>query len=67
MRKLPKTSESWLDKTISYVSPQNGLKRLEARTRLAIAGGYTGARRDRRQTSNWNVADGPALWVECGR
>ncbi len=60
MRKLPKISESWLDKTISYVSPQSGLKRLEARTRLAIAGGYTGARRDRRQTSNWNVADGSA-------
>ena len=58
--KLPKISESWLDKTISYVSPQSGLKRLEARTRLAIAGGYTGARRDRRQTSNWSTVDGSA-------
>lgn len=60
MRRLPKISESWLDKTISYLSPQTGLKRLEARTRLAIAGGYIGARRDRRQTSSWNAADGSA-------
>ena len=60
MRKLPKISESWLDKSISYISPELGLKRFEARTRLAIAGGYTGAKRDRRQTSNWNVADGSA-------
>ena len=59
-RKLPKISESWLDKTISYVSPQTGLRRLEARTRMAIAGGYTGARRDRRQTSNWSTVDGSA-------
>ncbi len=56
MKRLPKIPENWLDKTISYISPQTGLRRLEARTRLAIAGGYTGARRDRRQTSNWNVA-----------
>ena len=60
MRKLPKISESWLDKTISYISPEKALKRLEARTRLAIVGGYTGARRDRRQTSSWNAVDGSA-------
>ncbi len=60
MRKFPKISENWLDKTISYISPQTGLKRFEAKTRMAIAGGYTGARRDRRQTSNWSVADGSA-------
>ncbi len=70
MRKLPKIPEnkfsqnlfrsSWLDKTISYISPQTGLRRLEARNRLAIVSGYTGARRDRRQTSSWNVADGSA-------
>lgn len=60
MRRLPKISETWLDKTISYLSPQTGLRRFEARTRLAIAGGYTGARRDRRQTSSWSAADGSA-------
>lgn len=64
MRKLPKISENWLDKAISYVNPQAGLKRLEAKTRLAIAGGlgggYTGARKDRRQTSSWNTVDGSA-------
>jgi len=60
MRKLPKISESWLDKAISYISPEKALKRLEARTRLAIVGGYTGARRDRRQTSSWDAVDGSA-------
>ena len=60
MKKLPKISETWLDKTISYLSPQIGLRRFEARTRLAIAGGYTGARRDRRQTLSWNATDGSA-------
>jgi capsid protein len=60
MRKIPKISENWLDKAISYVNPQAGLKRFEAKTRLAIAGGYTGARRDRRQTSSWNTTDGSA-------
>jgi capsid protein len=60
LSRIPKIEATWLDKTISYVSPQNGLKRLEARTRLALAGGYTGARRDRRQTKSWNVSDGSA-------
>ena len=60
MKRLPKIPENWLDKTISYISPERALRRLEARTRLAIAGGYTGARRDRRQTSSWNVTDGSA-------
>ena len=59
-KKFPKISENWLDKTISYINPQAGLKRFEAKTRMAIAGGYTGARRDRRQTSSWNSVDGSA-------
>jgi len=59
-KKFPKISENWLDKTISYINPQAGLKRFEAKTRMAIAGGYTGARRDRRQTSSWNAVDGSA-------
>ena len=53
-------SDNWLDKTISYFSPEKGLKRLEARARLSIAGGYVGARRDRRQTKSWDISDGSA-------
>ena len=60
MRKSLQISESWLDKTISYFNPEKGLKRLEAKTRLALAGGYVGARRDRRQTKNWDITDGSA-------
>lgn len=60
MSRIPKIEATWLDKTVSYFSPETGLKRLEARTRLAIAGGYTGARRDRRQTKSWNTTDGSA-------
>jgi len=60
MSRIPKIEATWLDKTVSYFSPQSGLKRLEAKTRLAIAGGYTGARRDRKQTKSWNTSDGSA-------
>jgi len=60
MSRYPKVEQNWLDKTVSYFSPESGLKRLEAKTRLAIAGGYTGARRDRKQTKSWNTSDGSA-------
>lgn len=60
MSRYPKVTQNWLDKTVSYFNPQSGLKRLEAKTRLALAGGYTGARRDRKQTRSWNVSDGSA-------
>ena len=43
MSRYPKIEATWLDKTISYFNPETGLKRLEARTRLSIAGGYKGA------------------------
>ena len=60
MSRYPKVTQNWLDKTVSYFNPQSGLKRLEAKTRMALAGGYTGARRDRKQTKSWNVSDGSA-------
>ena len=56
--KLPK--QTILDKAISWVNPSAGLKRWKARTHLAMLGGYTGARRDRRQTQTWNTAGGSA-------
>lgn len=60
MKNFVNLKQNWVDKAVTFVNPQAGLKRFEARTRLAIAGGYTGARKDRRQTSSWNVADGSA-------
>jgi lambda family phage portal protein len=56
--KIPK--QNLLDKAVSFVSPSAGLKRWQARTHLALLGGYTGARRDRRQTKTWNAMAGSA-------
>jgi lambda family phage portal protein len=56
--KLPK--QTLLDKAISWVAPAAGLKRWQARTHMAVLGGYTGARRDRRQTKSWSAAAGSA-------
>lgn len=58
--KLPAVTQTWLDKAIGYISPVRGAQRLHARMAMAIAGGYTGARRDRRQTMTWNPGSGDA-------
>jgi lambda family phage portal protein len=55
---IPK--QNLIDKAISFVSPSTGLKRWQARTHMAMLGGYTGARRDRRQTREWNTVSGSA-------
>jgi lambda family phage portal protein len=52
--------QNWLDRTISFVSPVAGARRLHARTFLAIAGGYLGARRDRPATSEWHLTNNSA-------
>ena len=50
---------SRLDRAISYISPERGLRRLAAKAGIerydAAAGSYIGGRRDRRQTQNWNT------------
>ena len=56
--KIPK--QTILDKAISWVAPQTGLKRWHARTQMALLGGFTGARHDRRQTQTWNAYSGSA-------
>lgn len=56
--KIPK--QNIVDKAISWLAPEAGLKRWQARTRIAMLGGYTGARNNRRQTQTWNVARGSA-------
>jgi lambda family phage portal protein len=38
---------NFIDRFITILSPQRGLARLQARTRLLMSGGYTGARSDR--------------------
>ena len=55
-----KTKMNMVDHMVSWVSPQAGLKRLYARHMLALTGGHTGARRDRRQTQNWKTGSGSA-------
>jgi lambda family phage portal protein len=42
-----------IDKAIDFVAPVWGRKRLHARTVMAIAGGFSGARTDRRATQTW--------------
>jgi lambda family phage portal protein len=58
--KIQMPKQTILDRAIAFVSPQTGLKRWQARTHMAMLGGYTGARRDRRQTREWNTATGSA-------
>lgn len=51
---------NFIDRAVSYVSPERGLKRLQARAGLAVAGAFVGAKKDRRQTKEWNTAKGDA-------
>lgn len=47
------------DRIVGYFNPQAGLVRMQARARLALAGGYTGAR-DRPGLKAWNPIAGSA-------
>lgn len=49
-----------VDRVVNYFSPERGVNRMRARAQMAIVGGYTGARRDRKQTSSWKPGDGDA-------
>jgi lambda family phage portal protein len=42
-----------VDRVVSYFNPVSGAQRLRSRMFMAVAGGYTGASRARRQTSEW--------------
>ncbi|MCP3177295.1 phage portal protein [Desulfuromonas sp. KJ2020] len=57
---FPEVKQTLLDRFVSYFNPVRGAERLQARAMLAIAGGYTGGRRDRRQTAAWKPGDGDA-------
>lgn len=43
-----------VDRIVNYLDPERGVRRLHARMMGAIAGGYTGASRDRRSLRAWN-------------
>lgn len=60
MKKFELPKQTIVDKAISWVAPQAGLRRWQARTHMAMLGGYTGARTDRRQTQTWNPIGGSA-------
>lgn len=52
--------ENAIDRLVSWLSPVTGARRLRARLAMALVGGYTGARRDRRQTMLWATSGGDA-------
>lgn len=64
MKEVPRPDRSvkqtWIDRTVSWFSPQAGLERYRARVMLSLAGGYVGASPSRRQTSQWQVSTGSA-------
>lgn len=60
MAKVNIPKPNLIDKAINFLNPISGLKRLEARTRMAVLGGYMGARTDRRQTKTWQTPGGSA-------
>jgi lambda family phage portal protein len=49
-----------LDRAIAYVDPARAAKRMAARGIMAVAGGYTGARRDLASLSSWSPLGGSA-------
>lgn len=53
MNKIKIPPQNFVDKAISWIAPQAGLRRWQARTQMAMLGGYTGASKSRRQTQMW--------------
>ncbi len=51
---------TFIDRAISYVSPERGVARYRARLQLAIAGQWFGGRTDRRETAGWLPPAGSA-------
>jgi len=59
-RNFPKVEPNLLDKAITYFNPKWGRERIAHRTMLAMTGGYTGGRRDRRATKEWQSSKADA-------
>ncbi len=60
MTRLPKSAPTLIDRLVTWIDPQRGLERHRARTMLAMVGGYTGGRRDKRSMSEWRTSGGSA-------
>lgn len=60
MARRVEVKNTWLDKAIAWVDPDRGVVRMRNRTTLALAGGYNGARKDKRAFEEWSVTDGDA-------
>lgn len=63
-RRSIEVRETLADRVVGYFSPTAHLDRMRARVSMeaatGIGGGYTGGKRDRRQTRNWRPAEGSA-------
>lgn len=58
-QRAPKLApQNLLDKAIAYVAPRVAARRLQARSMLALSGGYSGARVDRAALSAWRTSGG---------
>lgn len=60
MKKLPLIKPNLLDRAIESIAPRLALKRLQARSMLALAGGYNGAKIDRAALSGFRPHAGSA-------
>lgn len=57
---VPAVAPTLVDRVVTYFDPVRGAERYRARMMLAMTGGYTGGRRDRRETENWRAGAGSA-------
>lgn len=58
-QRAPKLApQNLLDKAIAYVAPRVAARRLQARSLLALSGGYSGARVDRATLAGWRTSAG---------
>src|SRR5688572_19314889 len=60
MTRLPAIQPTLVDRVVSYFDAVRAAERHRARMMLAISGGYSGAKRDRRPTSEWRPGAGSA-------
>lgn len=49
-----------VDRVVSFIDPVRGARRMRARAAMTIAGGYLGARKDRRATKEWRLTNNSA-------
>ncbi|MGE8334848.1 phage portal protein, partial [Pseudomonas laurylsulfatiphila] len=59
-RSLKSSEPTLLDRAISWLSPESGAKRMQARMTMTAMGGYSGASKRKRSLSAWNPSAGSA-------